>query len=228
MTDTNTRKARGELIREAALQLTKDFPLGSYNQPTKINTEKFDYWMESQGLLEVPPEGISKDSDAWLGHLQRRHQCIGALNKAGGNKLRMNDANLKCYVIRPKNGMIWIRPSHEVIAQAELPKKIESVFQTKRKQLEYLMESADWSVLPVYERMFAEGLYDDIDTFEKHVTVSVEGITSKFNKLASKIKTSTENNEYQATNGGIKMMLASEEELSASKSEEEDDWHHPS
>jgi len=220
---------RGNSLRDAAAQFAKDFPLGSYKQPRKISIEEFDRWLETQGLLVVPPDGTPKDSDAWLGHLQRRHQFIGQINKAATHPRMRDDYGLNCFAIRPKSGMIWIRPPHEQIAQGEIPSKIATVLKTRRKQLRYLMESADWAVLPPYERMFAEAINDDIDTFEKHILVGVEGITDKFNKLAHKIQKSVEANEYQPTNGGIKMLLSnSEEQVSNYIHDEEDDWHQPS
>src|SRR5690349_4656093 len=70
----NPRRGAGHT--DTALMFLRDHPVGETLTP-----EKFDEWAQRLGLLNVPT-GAPKQSDAWLAHLQRRHQLRYNINKA--------------------------------------------------------------------------------------------------------------------------------------------------
>lgn len=77
---------------------------------------------------------------------------------------------------------------------------------TKRRQLGYLMQSADWSLLPPHERAFAESLYDDINSFARRVNDDAGDLSNKFRKLEGKLKKAIEGG-LESANGGIAAVL---------------------
>lgn len=197
---------RGHNYHPLALQFLKEFPIG-----TVLSPEQFDSWAQHKGQLNVP-EKAQKKSDAWLAHLQRRHQLRYNINKAGTHP-RMYESGSIAFTIDGAGPGTWeVRAPHTAIGQHELPARIVSLTKTKRRQLAYLMQSADWSVLPPHERMIAEALYDDIDTFEKVVDLQSQQLTMKFEKLEGKIRRAMAQGQLQSTNGGISGLLESPEE----------------
>ena len=167
---------------ELAKFFVKDFPIG-----TDLSAALIDQWLHDRKELVVPPEGVAKSSDQWLGHLQRRHIIIGRINKSSTHP-RMRDQGSVAFVIIARGGKFQVKAPHEVIVQGELPKKVLSVCVTGRKKLRYLMESADWTVLPPFEKAMAESIDDDIDLFEEHIGSSARSLETKLAKLDGKIR----------------------------------------
>lgn len=210
--DKSANPRRGLTASEIAVKFAKDFPVGTHSDPTRISVEELDNWFCQNGLLVLPPEGVSKKSDAWLGHLQRRHQCLRDLNKASTHP-RMRDYGVEPFIAKPRGGMIIIRPPHEQIVQCDVARKLDTVLTTKRTQLRYLMESADWSVLPEHERAIAEELGGEVDLMEANLRNHIDHIRSKFDRLAHKISSAVKRKEIVPQNGGIKAFIEADKTL---------------
>lgn len=191
---------RGANHVDAAMAFVAEFPIGSILSP-----ERFDDWAHKKGFLNVP-DGARKSSDAWLAHLQRRHQLHYNINKAATH--RRMDVPFAVEFVR--NGMWEVRPPHISIAKTKITQRVESLLGTKRKQLDYLMQSADWNVLPPHERIFAESLYDDLDMYQQQIELHTRNLSNKFSKLESKIKRAVESGEIKPQNGGIRRLLGIE------------------
>jgi hypothetical protein len=219
---------RGSAMKEIALRFAERFPLEKFGQPKNISIEDLDQWLDEQNLLVLPPVGTPKDSDAWLGHLQRRHQCIQNINKASTHP-RMRDEGSHCYIIKPQYGRVIIRAPHEQIAQGEIPTKITTILRTRRQQLRYLMESADWEVLPAEERVAVKYLTHAIDGFEETVMSQIRTIGKQFNELASAIQKAVDSKMIIPKNGGINNVLSNLENITYDDvNDDEEDWQHPS
>ena len=188
---------RGENHDMEAKMFVGAFPVG-----TVLTASAFDEWAHSKGLLNVPV-GAKKKSDAWLAHLQRRHQLRYGINMAGSHP-RMETR----FVLEAIGQNVWeVRSPETAIAQNQIVKRIESLTQTRRKQLAFLMQSADWSAIPTYERIFAESLFDDIDSFGETVEQSARHLTNKFARLKHNLQVAVERGDIQPRNGGIRAIV---------------------
>lgn len=193
--EANPRRGANHEI--AALAFLRAFPVG-----TTLTAEAFDEWAQTKGLIKVPVS-VKKKSDAWLAHLQRRHQLRYSINLAGSHPRMENP-----FVIEAVGQNIWeVRSPETAIARNQTTKRIESLTQTRRKQLAFLMQSADWSALPPYERIFAESLYDDINAFGETIEQSARQLNNKFQRLEHNLRVAVERGEIQPRNGGIKAIV---------------------
>lgn len=195
---------------ELAIEFLSDFPIGTRN----LEVEKIDRWFHEHGVLEQLPltndSGdplYGRNSDAWLAHLQRRHQEIKKLNKSSAHP-RLLDSGSQPFTLTPGPGGTYsVRSAYEAITGAELPKKVLSLTITKRKQLRYLMESADWSILPPWERAFAEAIDEDIDAFQNTIEAGANHLGNKLARLETKIRQSIASGEIKPANSGIQKFL---------------------
>jgi hypothetical protein len=167
------------------------------------------------GLMEEPepqeadggPIG-DKRSTVWLAHLQRRHQARSSLNKAASHSMMQPYGG--AYVMETlsqQHGTMIVRSVVSALMQAEAARQVESLAQTKRKQLGYLIQSADWNMLPPHERAFAEALYDDIDFFVEGVTSSGKHLERKFSGLQRRLLDLVRTGQLQLANGAVKALI---------------------
>jgi hypothetical protein len=188
---------RGANYIDDAMAFIKQFPIGS-----KLSPEAFDEWAQKRGALNVPT-GAPKQSDAWKAYLQRRHELRYGINRAATHP-RMEPP----FVIDAISFGLWeVRTPQMSISQNKILVGVQSLFNTRRRQLAYLMQSADWSALPVHERIFAENLYDQIDNFREDVERHANRLTLQFSRLESKLRTAIESGEVHCENGGIQRLL---------------------
>jgi hypothetical protein len=187
---------------QVACKFVRDYPIGEI-----LSAELLDTWFGKNDLLTVPPIDTPRSGDAWMAHLQRRHLQVKRVNQSSTHP-RMRDYGSTAFVIVAEGGKFHVRAPHEAIVQGRLPRKVLSVCKTGRKKLRYLMESADWSALPAYERALAESIEDDIDLFEKHINSSADALTTKLAKLDRKIRQSMVAGELPKNSDGIGKFLS--------------------
>jgi hypothetical protein len=121
----------------------------------------------------------------------------------------MNDLGVGAYVlVTLKGGLYKVELPQERIAAHEITTKVTSLVQTKRQQLKYLMQSADWSLLPPYEHDFAQALKFDIDGFEEDIRTTARRLNTKFEWLAKKLKHAVDSGLISPNNGGIRQLIA--------------------
>ena len=203
---------RGSKYNELALAFSRAFPVGSTLTPGE-----FDSWAAESGSyyhsVPTPEERKGADgnsSDRWLAHLQRRHQLRVNINKAGAHT-RIAAHGGKPFVIEQiGHHALEVRSPEVALAKSNLTARLTSLCGHKRRNLAYLMQSADWAALPAHERAIAESLYDDIDKFETDIGNNAEWLTKKFAKLEHKIKKALADGTITARNGGFKRMLSDE------------------
>ncbi len=193
---------RGASHEVTAMAFVKSYPVG-----TVLTAEAFDEWAQTRGLLKIPVS-TKKQSDAWLAHLQRRHQIRYNINLAGAHP-RMDVP----FTIEAVGPGIWeVRSPEAAIARDRTTARIESLTNTRRKALAYLMQSADWTALPPYERIFAESLYDDINSFSENIEQAARQLNNKFARLEHNLKIAVERGDIQPRNGGIKAITEARED----------------
>ena len=204
---------RGANYNELALSFARAYPVGSTLMP-----DDFDKWAVSSGgyTHSVPAETERKgadghSSDRWLAHLQRRHQLRANVNKAGAHT-RISSHGARPFIITQEGRGLVVRSPEVALAKNDMTKRVTSLCGHKRKNLAYLMQSADWEVLPPHERAIAEALYDDIDKFERDISSNAEWLTNKFVKLEQKIRRACESGRIQPQNGGISRLLSDEQD----------------
>jgi hypothetical protein len=164
------------------MQFISDHPIG-----TILSTAKFDEWLAANGLLTLPPKDAPKDSDAWLGHLQRRHIQRNRLNKAATHP-RMIDQGSTPFLVAASGGGFEVQAPHIAVSRAELPAKLKSIAKTKYKQLGHLMQSADWTRVPPHDRAFAEGFYLDIEHYVDRTSRDADFLNRKYDLIAIKLR----------------------------------------
>lgn len=188
---------RGAGFEDAAIAFVHEFPIGG-----TLTAEQFDEWAMQVGLLK-PPASRAKQSDAWQAHLQRRHQLKYGINKASAHP-RMNTP----FIIETVGSGVWeVRSPHFAISRSTMLDRIESLIKTRRQQLAYLMQSADWAILPPHERTVAESLYDDIEMLKQRMELESQGLANKFAKLERKLRKAVERGDIKPANGGIRAII---------------------
>lgn len=190
---------RGKASHNDAVSFLAKFPLG-----TELTSEEFDQWAQHTGRLNVPPTNAPRNSDAWKAHIQRRHELRYRISNAGSTPGMGSDA----FVIDTKTFGHWvIRSPHESFSRTDAAGKIHKLAEHKKKQLRYLMESADWSVLPVYEQTFAEEIFYDIESLEVDIGTRSSRINSKVKRLEMKLRKAIESGGIKPVNHGITALL---------------------
>jgi hypothetical protein len=191
---------------EHAVALVREYPVGSV-----LSAQQFDYWLQGRELLVVPADGISKDSDAWLGHLQRRHQRRAKINKAATHPRMFEEYQSHAFMVGAVGGGFEIRSPHAAASNSDLVRKVSSLTITKRRQIAHLMQSTDWLSLPPHEQAVAEVIYDDIVALEEDTSTSADRITSKLERLEHRIQLALNSGDLKPTDGGgFQLLLGNE------------------
>ena len=201
---------RGANYNALALSFSRLFPVGSTLTPTD-----FDKWAVDVGAYShsVPTQDERKgadgnSSDRWLAHLQRRFQLRVNINKAGSHTRIASHGSKPFVADQIGHQALEVRSPEVALAKNNMTTRLTSLCVHKRKNLAYLMQSADWEALPAHERAIAEALYDDIDKFENDISSNAEWLTKKFIKLEMKIKRAMQDGSLKARNGGFNRLLS--------------------
>lgn len=196
--DAHPRRGLG--YHEIAVAFVKDFPVGE-----TLTAATFDDWAQKRGLLNVPTNA-PKRSDAWMAHLHRRHELRYRLNKAGSHP-RMIEAAQSFVIETVVNGTYEVRSPQSAVIHSQVQRKLTSLMETKRQQVAYLMQSADWGEIQPQERTLMEELYFDIEAFEKHVNLQADLLGQRFARVESRLRRAIEKGELKPLNGGLGQLL---------------------
>jgi len=186
---------RGLNFHLAAKTFVRAFPVGTTLEPAD-----FDEWAIKHGYL-APPKSHNKQTDSWKGFLQRRHELKYGINRAGTHtRMKKNP-----FVIESSAGGRWeVRSPQAAIAQSNLANRVISLMVTKRRQLAYLMQSADYSSLPSHDRAYAEALADDIRDYGENVERLGRQLNDKFSRLRRKLEVAAQSGVISANSDAIK------------------------
>lgn len=197
---------RGQPRHDDAVAFVEAYPIGS-----KLTVDEFDAWAGSRGLFVVPSD-VPKSSDQWMAHLQRRHQLRYSINVSGAHP-RMIERGHPPFVVETASlGKLVVRSPEEAIRRNRVAQAVDALISTKKRQLRYLMESADWAALPQVERNIAEEIYDDIDGFREEIEVKTRRLNAKFMRLETTLRRGIESGAVQPRNGGIRALIDGSEE----------------
>lgn len=222
---------RGAKYKDNAIEFAKKWPIG-----TSLTWKEFCEWAHSKNLLPTtqpdlhlieagikaenekrmklgkdPEDSSPRRSNAWLAHLQRRHQARMNLNKAAQHSSMIECNPGGAFSIESIGGVLMVKDVAKVMAEGTAAKRIKSLANTKRKQLEYLFQSTDWAQLPPHERAIAESLKDDIDDWVSIIDLQAKQHEAKFAKLQSRLSSLVAIGDIMPQNGGIMKLLESEE-----------------
>ena len=178
---------KGAKFRDHAVEFSKQWAIGS-----KLTWEEFSNWAQEQGLLDsVPEEGSDKQSDEWLAYLQRRHQVRMNINKAAEHSDMIGRGG--AYSVVASGGALLVKSAASALATAKSADRIAQLATTKRKQLEHLYQSTDWSQIPSHEMAMAEGLMIDLTNWIEVINLQAKQHETKFSLLQGKIRKLVEN-----------------------------------
>jgi hypothetical protein len=215
--EANARRGTPAMT-EAAVRFVQAFPLGS-----DLTPEQFDAWSQANGYLTVPV-GADKQSDAWKAFLQRRHEFRYKMNLAAAHP-RLREFGATPFSLEAVRLGRWeVRAPHDAALKNDVARRVDGLVTTKRRRLSYLLQSADYSALPAYERMAAEMLHEDIAAFHSTIHHQSGLLESKFLKLQAKLKQAIESGNLVPRNHGIKALIAPEQ-TEIELAEEEADRH---
>lgn len=207
-TDIPVRPAnlrRGASYRDAAIDFIKKWPLQSH-----LTWEEFCLWAYEEGLLEeLPPKHADKKSKEWLAHLQLRHQAKTNLNKAASHPSMIPYGG--AFFIASSAGGLFVRSTAQQMIEGGLTKSVGDLANTKRKQLEYLIQSTDWAQLPEPTRNTVEDLKDDLDNWIARVSLDAEHMENRLSKLKGRLDRMVKSGDVKALNGGIAGLLESDD-----------------
>jgi hypothetical protein len=175
-------KVKGLKDHVHAVAFIKEFPIG-----TTLSGDQLDDWFERQGLLTVP-HNVAKSSIAWRAHLHDRHTARSHINR-GASHPRMMDENLPPFSIESiGQGVFEVRSTHAAAIYADIPRRVHSVTETKKKKLMYLMQSVDWSRIPADDRLRCETIYDNIEGLSKIIGFNCEQIENNIARLELRLR----------------------------------------
>ena len=137
---------RGAQYRDDAIEFAKLYPIGSTLTWDEFLDFAIDRGIIAIETLPTEEEAADKQSNAWLAHLQRRHQVRASLNKASAHPAMIPYGG--AFTIEPSGGGLVVRSTAQAIAASDAPSRIASLATSKRQKLEYLIQSTDWSQLP--------------------------------------------------------------------------------
>jgi hypothetical protein len=209
----------GKRYRQAAKDFIIYYPIGSQLTWDEFTQFAVNYGLLDTALLPSQQDMQNKQSDAWLAHLQRRHQARAKINNSARHDV-MNDYG-GAYTIEASGGALIVRSTAVALAENTAAKKIKSLSSTKKNQLNRLMQSTDWDQLPPHEKGLAETISIDIDNFVARIVLESNQLEQKFRRVAHRLSSLVQTGQINAPNGGITGLLTCGDE------EEEDEEDEP-
>lgn len=194
-------RLRGKSFHEHAVAFSEAFPIGEALTP-----EKFDAWAHANGYLNVP-FGVSKQSDVWLAHLQRRHQLRYSINKAAMHP-RLREEGRVPFIIEHAGTNLWeVRDAVDAINQDATAKKLARLAVVQRRKLLYLQQSEDFVQLPPYLRMAVTDISADIDSALQKTALEAKDLERRIARITDRVRAAIEAGEITPGNGGIAGLL---------------------
>jgi hypothetical protein len=194
-------KMRGKPFHDHAVTFSQAFGIGDALTP-----EKFDQWAHANGYLVVPV-GVSKRSDVWLAHLQRRHQLRYSINKAAMHP-RMREENRTPFIIDHAGPNLWeVRSVVDAINQDATARKLARLAVVQKRKLLYLQQSEDFVQLPPYLRMAVTDISADIESALQKTALEARDLERRIDRITERVRAAIESGEIKPSNGGIAGLL---------------------
>jgi len=203
---------RGAGYHELAVKFVRDYPIGE-----TITVEAFDKWAYEHGYLTYPKDAedartgvINKQSDAWLAHLTRRNQLRQNLYKASTHP-RMYENGGKCFVLNNSgNGSMIVESASTALERPQFSKKLDTLIDTKRKQLSFLMQSADIDQMQPWQKSMVKKLFKDIEQWNKELIDRTNYLDESFADLVLEIRQEIASGSLTPVNHGLLRLIGAE------------------
>jgi hypothetical protein len=164
---------RGRNYTERAIHFKEHFPVG-----TVFSAEEFDTWCHDMEIYRIP-NTTRKQSDAWIGMLDRRRRTLQKLRNAACHP-RMNIVSDGAYqIVKLKTGWYKVQTPHESLEDQDIAVKTAHRLATLLRKLEWTLQAQDWLQLPVEVRVLAEAYYDDIDGVQQRFALDTKLLRAK-------------------------------------------------
>jgi hypothetical protein len=191
---------KGDRHKHVAVRFAVQFPVG-----TTLTVDEFDLWCESEGLLTVPPSPVAKSSDAWLAHLQRRHQIKHGLNQALTHA-RMNAVGgvQPCRIVSvstPGGRRFEVLNLTDAVSNNKMAKSVTSLTKTHRTRILYAMQAADWEMVPAIDRLRLQMIFDHIEGYGDLITSEGERLTRRIDAAIRSIEHLVQSGLLPASSG---------------------------
>jgi hypothetical protein len=190
---------RGEVHRASAILFGKAHPIGS----DPIPVAAFDaFIVEHMGV--VPAASLDRASDGWQAFVQRRGVARQNLNRAAAHP-RMRDHGMTPYYLAlTGRGMLKTLPVEEALAHDKSAAQVHSLVLSRKRKVDYLLQSVDYEVLPPSLQLAAGMLEENLHNYladQKHIGDRLE---RSYQKLRSSLVLALESKQITPKNGGIR------------------------
>ena len=194
--------SRGENYRAHAVMFGKAHPVGS----DPIQMGAFDaFIIEHMGV--IPPASLDRSSDGWLAFLQRRQIAKQNLNRAAAHP-RMRDHGMAPYYISVfGHGMLRVLPAVEAIASDNSANKIQSLVVSRKRRVDYLLQSVDFGELPPSMQIKAALLDKAMRYYIKDQETAADRLNEAYEELRGGVTALIASNSVTPTNGGIAAII---------------------
>jgi hypothetical protein len=213
--------AKGAKYRDVAVEFGKKFPIG-----TVLTMDEFDEFAISGGHIE-PPASTEKRSDGWLAFLQRRHQFKTNINKAAVHTAMLDQHGAPPYFVAQigmgKLEVVTPFKAATATGNSAVMYQLETLTKTKKRKLAHLIQSVDYTTLPVGEQVKVMMLADHISDFEGRINREIGDLDKKFHAVKSSIHHLLQSNQLVPKNGGIKALMAPDDDVEEGDDVEESD-----
>lgn len=214
--EANPRRGVGYVAQ--AIAFLKSFPIDS-----TLTTDDFDDWAQKKGYLNVPT-GALKKSDAWLAHLQRRHQLKYNINKAASHPrmLDISEGVTPFYIDSPTQGEWVVRAIHFQVLKNELPKRLQGLIGNTFRNFKYLMQGTDYNNLPDYLRTLVDLWGDEVDAFRERTGFELNLLENRATKIQQQLRKGIELGKIKSSDGSLNRFLEYNDKKTSEEIEEPD------
>lgn len=215
----------GSRYKDHIASFVDAFPLSEDGKVAHYPVKDFDLWLERQGILTLPQmarhDGPSNEdpwrpvagaqSDAWIAHTQRRYRQVQELNKATAHT-RVIEMGLVPFVVSVSHGRLTVRRTEQKVSLGDLPREVESILRTKRQKLDRLLNSSDFTVLPVSEQITVQSLMHSIQGYETLIFSASQNLRGHFELFRASLKRAVDGGDIIPKNGAINALIYDKED----------------
>lgn len=214
---------RGEALRGKAIGLANTF---GFNMP--FSWQSFAAWGIDEDLLDDPTNQSSaptidrvtafyngvgiKSTPEWKAHVNERNALKQRLENASVHSDMQSGPGAFSIRIHQAGHSLTLVPVMEALVENQATNKVTNLVLDHRMKLARLIQSADWSVLPAHERIFAEELFGAIDDYAASIRDGGFRLNNRFIRLKSRLDSSMRSGELVPANGALKALVYGDDE----------------
>lgn len=173
---------RGANYEETACRFLRDYPIGS-----RLSSDAFGNWAQRRGLIDAP-QNVSIHSRTWKAYVRDRSYLRHKINRAAAHP-RM-DTPFVIVVVTP--GLLMVCALHDAIGKDPIMDRIESLFETRKREIAYKFQSIDWSSAAPSQFEDAKSIFEDLDNIRDQIDLQARHFRRKIDRLESKMRKAIE------------------------------------